>query len=288
MDDRLVHIEKLLSEIKLDNQRKAERAQQVERLIDSYKSDKSVSSPPQVSPDKSLFIATPCLGGIQVNYFNSAIRTCNLFTAQKLDLSFGTMGDCSLIPLARNKLMRGFLESGRTHCLMIDGDIGWEPTDVLKMLNSGHDFAVAGVPMRVINKELIRAHLQNGDLDIEKHWLRYNVSTKDQDWQLLMGPDGYATITHAGTAFMMITRSVLERMIEAGLAPKYIAVDGKPEWDFFPTIIDPETNEYVGEDVAFCRRWKQLGGEIKCLIDAKTSHHGPTTFEGNFKHLTSA
>ena len=42
----------------------------------------------------------------------------------------------------------------------------------------------------------------------------------------------------------------------------------------------------MGEDVSFCRRWTDAGGEIQMLVDEVLSHAGVTTYEASLiQHL---
>jgi hypothetical protein len=66
---------------------------------------------------------------------------------------------------------------------------------------------------------------------------------------------------------MMIKREVFEKMI---IAYPNLRIDqdqlvnGKVEklghmWNFFDTLFDPEKRTYLGEDFAFCKRWRDIG-----------------------------
>jgi hypothetical protein len=45
--------------------------------------------------------------------------------------------------------------------------------------------------------------------------------------------------------------------------------------------IDRETGEYLSEDYAFCRRWRDLGGELWVDLQSKLTHVGPMRFAGD-------
>jgi hypothetical protein len=49
----------------------------------------------------------------------------------------------------------------------------------------------------------------------------------------------------------------------------------------FDCIIDPDTGAYLSEDYSFCRRWRQIGGEIWIDIASKLTHTGPYEFVGD-------
>jgi hypothetical protein len=49
----------------------------------------------------------------------------------------------------------------------------------------------------------------------------------------------------------------------------------------FDCIIDHETGAYLSEDYSFCRRWRQIGGEIWIDGASNLTHTGPYEFVGN-------
>ena len=45
-------------------------------------------------------------------------------------------------------------------------------------------------------------------------------------------------------------------------------------------MIDPDTGIYLSEDYAFCRRWRDLGGEVWLDTQGVLVHVGPSDFQG--------
>ena len=45
-------------------------------------------------------------------------------------------------------------------------------------------------------------------------------------------------------------------------------------------MIEPETGIYLSEDYAFCRRWRDLGGEIWLDAQGSLTHSGSCDFTG--------
>jgi len=50
----------------------------------------------------------------------------------------------------------------------------------------------------------------------------------------------------------------------------------------FDCLIDVESGAALSEDLSFCKRWAELGGEIWVDMASKITHTGPITFEGDF------
>ncbi len=80
---------------------------------------------------------------------------------------------------------------------------------------------------------------------------------------------GFAKVAYGGTGFLMIKR---DGHAGGGRRPPRIAgQDGRHgrrrradrATMIFDTMIEAETGQYLSEDLhAFCRRWRDLGGEI--------------------------
>ncbi|CAE8592294.1 unnamed protein product, partial [Polarella glacialis] len=51
-------------------------------------------------------------------------------------------------------------------------------------------------------------------------------------------------------------------------------------WRFFDTMVT-EDGEFLGEDIAFCRRWRAIGGTIFADLGATLTHVGRHAFTGN-------
>ena len=97
--------------------------------------------------------------------------------------------------------------------------------------------------------------------------------------------DGMAKVAYAGTGFLLIARPALQQIVDAhpelrarhgdmgdSLAAEAVMV--------FDTLIEPETGQYLSEDYAFCRRWRDLGGEIWADMEARLTHVGHAAYTG--------
>ncbi len=101
--------------------------------------------------------------------------------------------------------------------------------------------------------------------------------------------NGFAKVRFAGTGFLMIKRSVIERMVEKYPELKYSRENRAEDtlrnspWRvaLFNCMIDPETGVYLSEDFSFCRRWTEMGGEIWADLQSRLTHTGSMTFSGD-------
>jgi hypothetical protein len=100
--------------------------------------------------------------------------------------------------------------------------------------------------------------------------------------------DGFVTAIYAGTGFMLIRRSAVERFISAYPETKYAtthtfpaaAVQSANQYNVFDCLIEPETRTFLSEDFAFCHRWRRLGGKVWLDTRSCLQHVGTYDFCG--------
>lgn len=261
----------------------------------------------RIRRDVHLMIATPCYGGmIGSAFMRSMLQTQNLFNQAGIRFSFVSIDNESLVTRARNNLMAMFLANpAPTHLMFIDADIGWDGTDILRMLHWDKDVICGAYPKKGIKWADIKKAVQQdpniNDSQMEWHSSNYvvNITWKDNpkvEGQKIASVDGSGNVEveDAGTGFMIIRRSVIEKIIKAQPELKYendmpLAEEVKKHsYSLFDTMHCPDTNRYLSEDYTFCRRWQKLGGEI--WIDPRTqlSHWGGHSYKGNITKIFQA
>lgn len=234
-----------------------------------------------------LFIATPCYGGLVYQRYMQSI--CALLLAAQNDgsrVSVQLLGNDSLITRARNTLVSMFLDSDATHLLFIDADIGFSPDEVIRLLRVGKDVAAGSYPLKIQHTgPEVFDHVQSGE-PLSTATLRYVGVPLEGDQR--QTDDGFVTAEYAGTGFMLIRREALERMIAAYPETRFSAAHDRAEpsasanlFALFDCMIDPETREYLSEDYTFCRRWRDIGGEVWLDTQSQLQHTGPWEFSGD-------
>jgi hypothetical protein len=236
-----------------------------------------------------VMVATPCYGGQStVAYVNSALalqRSC-LERGVKINFNFRT-GE-ALITRARADMVGEFLATEATHLLFIDSDIGFAPEQVFRLLTFDADVAAAAYPFKRIVWDKVRKGAQDGRIDLESVGLDYVFYPESEG--PIMARNDFVRVRHAGTGFLMIRRPALIQMCEAYPELRYkmaqrtadLLKDGPFSFALFECMIESETGLYLSEDYAFCRRWRDLGGEIWLDIRSALTHHGPHAFKGDF------
>src|ERR1700739_3683481 len=120
--------------------------------------------PAQAPPGSiNLCIATPCFGGqISVVYAASLFKLQTALRAYR-DFNLKVLfkdGD-ALITRARASLIAQFLEDpDATHLLFIDADIGFEPEQVLRLVECGADMCAAVYPIKRMDWDRIRSTIE--------------------------------------------------------------------------------------------------------------------------------
>lgn len=200
----------------------------------------------------------------------------------------------SLVTRARNQCVASFLENPRwTHLCWIDADIGYKPDAFLRLLLSDYDVAAGIYPLK--RQDWPQEGLPAGmtQAQFEATYTRYTVNTSSTGSQpsdvidVEIRPDGFIKVREAPTGFMVIKRSVFERMIAAYPDLQYVPdqigmADKGFHYRFFDVMVDPDTRRYLSEDYGFCRLWEALGGEIFVDAHSNLEHEGYKTYTGNF------
>ena len=166
------------------------------------------------------------------------------------------------ISCARSIMLRKALDAMATHVVFIDHDISWEPKDLLDLIEADGD-VVAGT---------------------------YRFKTDDGQFMGALQPDadGYPQVRDDGAVkawfvpagFLKVTRIGVSRFIQA--YPELTYGDKcNPCVDLFNH--GAHEGRWYGEDYAFSRRWRDLGGEIWILPHLNIVHHNPDkSFGGTF------
>ena len=239
---------------------------------------------------KNLYLAilSPCYGGmVCVDYMMRLMKTIELLRDMEIDYTFSFVKNDSLVQRARNNLLSSIYDydSNITHFLFIDTDIVWNPEDVLKLLYSKKDLIGGIYPLKKYYfenvKDLTTEELQDEDL-IETKLIKYNFNFADT---FEVNKD-IIKIRHLPTGFMMIKRQVFETMQKKMPELKYKmmrSMNGELKerelWGFFD-LGKAENGGRVGEDYAFCDRWKACGGRIFASVLDKMAHIGNHSYEG--------
>jgi hypothetical protein len=181
----------------------------------------------------------------------------------------------SLVSRARNTMASRFLKS--THpvtskpiqwLLFIDTDIEFAAWHVARLVRTGlalKDQIVCGMyPLKSTKPQFVCTPLPGKMID----------------------GNGWVDVREGGTGFMLIHRSVFEKMAAQYPEIAYTCDSSESEletrWDFF--AVGPyydkvqKTTRYLSEDYYFCQRWRDIGGRVVMDTQIRAKHHGNQTF----------
>lgn len=199
----------------------------------------------------SLYIATPCHRPVvDAGYaFSLAMLFAEL---EKSGVGYlGRIRDGAEISTQRSMLASDFLINGdQTHMLFIDDDISFEASSVTAMVAAQKSMIGCLVPKKK------REGGYNSESEI--------IGTAPKR--------GTAPIRHIGMGFTLIERAVFRGLVDKNAVR---SIDNKT-WGFFDCFANP--GEPWTAEYSFCRKWRDIGGEIFALVGEKIGHAGRVVY----------
>jgi hypothetical protein len=236
----------------------------------------------------NLVVAVPCFGG-QI----SVLCAASLFKLQTLARRYQGFnvkllfkdGD-ALITRARASMISQFLDdTTATHLLFVDADIGFEPEQVVRLIECGADVCAAIYPVKLMDWDKVKSTIETARPNPAAAALKYVFEVDDPNAVTEKG--GFVKVRYAGSGFLMIRRGALERMCARYPQLHYkrdhsidAATASDNRFALFECMI-AEDGTYLSEDFAFCKRWTDIGGEIWADLNSRLSHVGPMAFYGD-------
>jgi hypothetical protein len=259
-------------------------------------------------PNKiKIMIGTPAYGGqCFVGYTTSLINSIKRYARVGIDVVPSFLANESLIPRGRNTIVAKFMgDPTCTHLMFVDADISWGEDAIARLLTHDKDIIGALYPKKGYDwQKLIKnpevANIIKNAMDEARGLTDQEVSqirTKLLSFVMnLTSPKtrvekGIVPLQHLGTGFMLIKRSVIEKMMDAFPNLKYdddINVLTPEENKFLYALFDCEIHQlgpkkhYLSEDYMFCKRWTDIGGGVFADITISLTHTGTHSFAGNF------
>lgn len=170
-----------------------------------------------------------------------------------------------LIAHTRNELVADFMATEHaTHLIMIDDDMAWRAEDVVRLIDHGVDVVGAAGPKKSAGGGFC-----------------YRADNAERDDR------GLVEVVGIGTGFLLVSRAAIERMIEAHGDLEYRLDRAESHlrfYAFFDHALEHHEGHdlplFLGEDFAFCQRWRRLGGKVYLDPDVYLEHDGLQTYAG--------
>ena len=241
--------------------------------------------------DVELFVATPVHSEVSIHYTQALIEFQRECFKKKVKVSFHLIKS-SLVTQGRNLSVAGFLESKATHLLFIDSDIYFQGKSIFSMLRADKHIISVPYPLKTLMWDKAFKKMEQGQIktpdDIRRALHTYPMKVPDANNINLK--KGVMEVTDSPTGCMLIKRDVINKMIEKYPDKEIVqktVINGeyvnKPNmWNFFDTLHDPKEKTYNGEDFAFCKLWRDLGGKCYAYVNDAIVHVGEHQYQGKF------
>jgi hypothetical protein len=224
-----------------------------------------------------VLIATPVHGGQVTTHYAESLARLMVEAAKEGVKVRHAFVDSALVGWARNAFATAVLERPAiTHMLFVDADIGFQPSAVWRMLAFDKPFVGCLYPARSLGP------------DRKQHFVVADRLMRSPDGALMQDGGGFARTERLGMGLTLLRRDVLEALSQAhpelwAPADRGYKAMGAGERVFQPfNAYTSETGLDMSEDMSFCRRWCDLGGEIWACLDEPLTHVGQMAFSGAF------
>ena len=242
-----------------------------------------------------LFVAVPSHSGtIALETAQTLIQVTALVLHRGDRLSFHYQNG-SAVGIARNLICAAFMESGADILLMIDADQAISSDAVQRMIDLGQPVVGCIYPKR-------KYFWPNVDPAAAEDVAHVLHQASEFVGRLLEGEDGkivvydgFAQAEYIGTGVILIRKEALDRMKEQRPDLEGTGFDrvtggglsGSGRWGFFNPGRDSD-GVPVSEDFSFCRRWREIGGEIWADVLSPVIHIGREIHEASYLDYLTA
>lgn len=177
------------------------------------------------------------------------------FTLQD-EVGSALIGDCRALLVAK------FLSSDATDLVFVDSDVLWEAGALIRLIEHPVDFVAGVYPQRC---------------EPEGYPISWILDRK----QLQAEPNGLLEVEGVPAGFTRMSRAMLEKMVGFYPNTEFHCADAPNEraWALFDPYRIGKLK--LGEDYAFCRRWRDIGGKVWIDPEIKMGHVGLKTFGGH-------
>ena len=157
---------------------------------------------------------------------------------------------------------------------------------MFRILEADKEVIAAVCPLKRIDWDKARRAAKADVADLQAVSIGYVVRFLPNPDNSVNVEEGFAQVAYAGTGFLLIQRDAMQRICDAHPELRAKMRDmadtmAQEAVMVFDTMVEPETGQYLSEDYAFCRRWRDLGGEIWADFEARLTHVGHAAYTGS-------
>jgi len=214
------------------------------------------------APQFKLFVAIPCYDKkVFVPCAQSLMNAIQWLLKNNVESHFKFEVGLPYVDMARNNLVRAFLESDCTDMVFVDADLGFAE-EAFRDLALSNEAVIGGAYPKKQEKEGYAVLLQTD----ERHFI--------------IEKNGVLEAEGLPTGFLKIKRTVFEQIIAAHPELAYKdAITEKVTYNFFGNYV--KDGRWYGDDFGFCKLWNDLGGKCYVLPNITFIHCGMKNYEGN-------
>jgi hypothetical protein len=217
-----------------------------------------------------ILMAVPAYGGTVCEKTLTGIyQTTRDMVRAGISIELITVVNDSIVHHMRSNLANFFYHNtDATHLLWIDSDIGFTSDDVFKLIALKTEFAAATYPKKVLPIRYT--------CDLPKEGIVWNKEHSAIE------------AAHVGCGFQLLARGAFERIAatfpELQYTPRSESrrvseAEMRGSFHYYDTYKNKD-GVLVGEDYAFCNRFRQAGGRIWLRPDIVLHHVGSHVFTG--------
>jgi len=225
-------------------------------------------------PITGILIAVPCLETISAVTGTSLYNAGSFFASNNVRSGIVTL-QSSLITTGRTRIANRFVHSDYSHIFWLDGDIGVSMSDIATLLTYAQDetFVAGGYPKKV----------ENGPPE-------YSIEFKSKNGKLVEHQDIPAVgVNSIGNGCQIVHKSVYQTVAKANpqlKLPKDHLLKVSSNYKLSEEELNNSYHYYhetltEGEDVAFCHRYVDAGGDIWLINDLNPDHIGSYNYRSD-------
>lgn len=223
----------------------------------------------------NVTVFIPSYGGsISTQTFISICKLMEACRVKAIEIGFATFGAPDIAEV-RNIATSLWYDSSpqSTHLLMIDSDMGFEPQLILDMLLFDHPVVGAVYPKKTYPYQWVASRLP------------------DTEFPPVKGP--FMQVGGVGTGVFLVKRDTITKMIEHYSD----LIDTRTNLHIAANMLDASKSSrilrlfdklevaegWISEDLSFCRRWTDMGGEVWAHVEQTIVHVGPHEFRMSYR-----
>lgn len=215
----------------------------------------------------NVFVFVPAYRGqVSSLLFETSHRVMPTLASKGVYASIGTYSWHDIAEL-RNMVLSVWYDTmpDSTHLLFVDDDMGFPPELILDMLTFNEPVVGAIYPKRTS----------------PRIWCGSGIEAAEYR-------AGFIEVDGVGGGVLLIRRDAVTKMLDVfpDLIGEYMVLEdlkvtgAKRTFRFFDAILTPDGK--AGEDISFCRRWREAGGVVWASTAYTIDHVGPWRFSGCF------